>query len=717
MRQLHVTDPQLGADLEEEIKALTKRRSFGLVFERHQPEAVELPGIKPRRGSKVHVLPPRGSTKKADQRLWQVISIAPTSTSGVAELVELYAEEPEETQVPLEDLVVVAEFKDGIYPGLIETGRVERGGDKPFHTVINAENYHALEMLTYTHRGRVDAIYIDPPYNTGAKDWKYNNDYVEGDDAYRHSKWLAMMERRLLIAKELLNPEDSVLIVTIDEKEYLRLGILLEQTFPEARIQMTSIVINPNGVARDSELARVEEYAFFVALGNYRPALLEDPLLTRNAEEEKFGMATKRSSLSQRKVRWEWLLRGGTNSARAHSPGCFYPVYIDPKKKKIVKIGSPLAENEPRASAPAIDGLVTVLPIGRDLDDDRVWRLAPDTLKNLVDSGMAKVGAYDATKNRWTLLYLPKAQRKRIEQGSINITGRDKNGVVEVEYSSEVKDLRLAKTVWNRQSHNAGEYGSRLILKLLPGRRFPFPKSLYAVEDALRIAVKDKPEAVVLDFFSGSGTTAHAVMRLNKQDGGSRQCIMVTNNEVSANEKNKLRRQGLRPGDPEWEQWGICDYITKPRITAAITGNTPEGDPIKGDYKFVDEFPMSDGFEENAAFFTLTYEAPLAVRHHRAFERIAPMLWMRAGSQGKIITSLRQKGWDISEVYGVLEDFNHSADFFNALEQSETVHTVFFITDDDAVFQMACRKLPDSVKPVRLYSSYLENFEINRGRA
>ena len=126
---------------------------------------------------------------------------------------------------------------------------------------------------------------------------------------------------------------------------------------------------------------------------------------------------------------------------------------------------------------------------------------------------------------------------------------------------------------------------------------------------------------------------------------------------------------------------------------------------------------MSDGFKENAAFFTLTYEAPLAVRHHRAFERIAPMLWMRAGSQGKIITSLRQKGWDISEVYGVLEDFNHSADFFNALEQSETVHTVFFITDDDAVFQMACRKLPDSVKPVRLYSSYLENFEINRGRA
>ena len=144
-------------------------------------------------------------------------------------------------------------------------------------------------------------------------------------------------------------------------------------------------------------------------------------------------------------------------------------------------------------------------------------------------------------------------------------------------------------------------------------------------------------------------------MRLNKQDGGRRQCISVTNNEVSAEEQKGLRAKGLRPGDPEWEQWGICDYITKPRITAAITGETPAGDPIKGDYKFTDEFPMADGFAENAAFFTLTYEAPLEVRHHRAFERIAPLLWMRAGSRGRIIMNLGARGWDVAEAYGVLE--------------------------------------------------------------
>ncbi|MFM8899860.1 MAG: DNA methyltransferase [Burkholderiales bacterium] len=215
--QAKAKDVQLGADLEREFKALSTRLPFGLNFERHSPEAVELPLRPIRKGDKVRVLPPRGSVKKGDQRLWQVNTIH--KGQKTAEL-ELMGVETVETQtVSLADLVVVAEFRDTIYPGLVSTGKVERGGDRPFHTVINGENYHVLKALTYTHRGKVDAIYIDPPYNTGAKDWKYNNDYVESDDQYRHSKWLAMMERRLLVAKELLNPADSVLIVTIDEKE------------------------------------------------------------------------------------------------------------------------------------------------------------------------------------------------------------------------------------------------------------------------------------------------------------------------------------------------------------------------------------------------------------------------------------------------------------------------------------------------------------------
>src|SRR5690606_28403259 len=157
----------------------------------------------------------------------------------------------------------------------------------------------------------------------------------------------------------------------------------------------------------------------------------------------------------------------------------------------------------------------------------------------------------------------------------------------------------------SRDSHNAQTNGSNLLKALLPNRSFPFPKSLYAVEDSLRIVVGNNKEATVLDFFAGSGTTAHAVMKLNKQDNGSRQCISVTNNEVSADEQKLLREKGLSPGDEDWEKWGICEYVTKPRIQAAITGLTPERKEIGGDYKFNDEFPIAEGFEENAEFFTL----------------------------------------------------------------------------------------------------------------
>ena len=238
--QAKAKDPDLGAEFEREFKSLSSRRSFGLNFERHRPEGVELPGRAIRKGDKARIFPPRGSTKKGDQQLWKVLGLEKSGGKKLAIVEQLNTAEPEQQKVAIEDLVVVAEFRDYIYPGLVSTGKVERGGDKPFHTVINGENFHALEALTFTHRGRIDAIYIDPPYNTGAKDWKYNNDYVESEDLYRHSKWLAFIERRLKVANQLLNPASSVLIATIDEKEYLRLGLLLEQTFPEAEIQMIS---------------------------------------------------------------------------------------------------------------------------------------------------------------------------------------------------------------------------------------------------------------------------------------------------------------------------------------------------------------------------------------------------------------------------------------------------------------------------------------------
>jgi len=233
----------------------------------------------------------------------------------------------------------------------------------------------------------------------------------------------------------------------------------------------------------------------------------------------------------------------------------------------------------------------------------------------------------------------------------------------------------------------------------------------------LRFFVKDKPDATVLDFFSGSGTTAHAVMRLNKQDGGRRRSISITNNEVGVDEQKKLRAQGLRPGDADWEKWGICDYVTKPRIEAAITGRTPDGEPIKGAYKFTDEFPMADGFEAKARFFTLTYQPPTRVRHGYAFKEIAPMLWMRAGQVGRIIYEIPDRGWDVAEAYGVIENVAASKDFLAAVTAQRGVRVVYITTNDDLVFESMARELAETdAELVRLYSTYLNNFAFQQAR-
>lgn len=700
LRQVQQSDKQLARDLEAEIHGLTNRRTFGLVFEPHQPEAIELAGRAIRRGDKVRILPPRGEATTDDRRLWRVQRIERSHEERMAHLVELETDDPDSAMVAEDDLVVIAEFSDRIYPGLVETGRVERGGNKPFHTVINAENYHALEMLTYTHRHSLDAIYIDPPYNTGARDWKYNNDYVESDDDYRHSKWLAFMERRLKLARELLNPDDSVLIVTIDEKEYLRLGLLLEQTFPEADVQMITSVTNPKGSARQGRFSRTDEYIYFVMFGE--------------SYVEPWNTDMIRDSVpDQKSVRWAGLLRNGEGSLRTRIPSMFYPIYLDAETGLFHSVGEPPAVDVPVDSVPSPEGTVAVWPIDRS-GREMMWRLSPASLRAYLEKGYAKFGRREPKTGRRSPSYLQSGILTKIETGDVVIEGYDEEGAAQVSYLPGKRTVQ-PMTLWNRISHSASEHGASFVKSMLPGRKFPYPKSLFAVEDTLRFFLKNKPEAKVLDFFAGSGTTAHAVMRLNKQDDGHRQCISITNNEVSADEQQKLRRAGFRPGDPEWEALGICDYITKPRITAAITGMTPEGEPIKGHYRFTDEFPIADGFQESAAFFTLTYEAPLSVRHHRSFEQIAPMLWLRAGARGRIIKNLGDKGWDIADAYAILENLDHTEDFINCIHEVEDESIVYVITDDESAFQMVCRHLPKHHSPVRLYESYLQNFQINIG--
>lgn len=695
--QTKAKDVQLGADLEREFKVLSSRLPFGLNFERHSPEAVELPLRLIRKGDKVRVLPARGSTKKGDQRLWQVKAIH--KAKKVVDLVLLGTAQPEMQSVALDDLVVVAEFRDTIYPGLVSTGKVQRGGDKPFHTVINGENYHVLKALTYTHRGKVDAIYIDPPYNSGAKDWKYNNDYVEKEDLYRHSKWLAMMERRLSVAKELLNPANSVLIVTIDEKEYLRLGLLLEQMFPEARVQMVSSAINPAAVARAGSFGRIDEYIYFVLFGSAAPSKL-----SLNGDWIPGKGRTHKGT-----ARWDLFRRSGSNAARAHSPGCFYPIYVDPSIPAVVDVGEPLLRGD--STPPARPNCIAVLPIRKN-GSEGVWMAGTPEFKKRLGEGRIRLSV---NNGKVVVYYLAEGEYKKITDGLYPVAGRDANGALVVGVGENGNPLAIPGTQWRIPGHDATQYGSRLITSFLPDRKFPYPKALYAVEDCLQFFVKDKPSAIILDFFSGSGTTAHAVMRLNRLDGGQRQCISVTNNEVAADEQKALRDSGLRPGDADWEKLGICDYITKPRVAAAITGQTPAGEPITGDYKFTDEFPMAEGLEENAEFFTLSYEARSAVNHNLAYARIAPLLWLRAGAIGQRIDKLPADGWAVTNTYGLLNEVDQATSFINAVNKANGLRIAYIVTDDDRRFQAITKRLPADVEPVRLYESYLTNFSFANG--
>jgi len=600
-----------------------------------------------------------------------------------------------EETVPVDDLVAVAEFGEPIYPGLKRLGSIDRGGDKPAHVVIKGENYHALEALQFTHAGKVDCIYIDPPYNTGARDWKYNNDYVDGDDAYRHSKWLAFMQRRLLLAKKLLNPEDSVLIVTIDEKEYLRLGLLLEQVFPDANTQMISIMISPRGTSRSSEFSRVDEYAFFVFIGDA-------------------ALSPMSSAADDEPVRWLYLRRTQKTLTRGSRPNQFYAIYVDPDSRQIVDIGKPLPDDIEIASIRRKGRGVPVFPVNPN-GIEMIWGLTPESLRRLAEDGYVRITEGDEYQ-RFVIAYLSTTNVKRVEAGEYRVSGLRPDGSKIVVMPGGKPER--ARTVWSEARHDAGAYGTSMLGQLVPDRSFPFPKSLYALEDSLAAVVGGKPDSLILDFFVGSGSTTHAVARLNRQDGGSRRSIVVTNNEVSDAEAKRLAGEGHSPGDAEWEALGIFDHVTRPRIDAAITGITPEGEPVKGDYKFTDEFPMAEGFEENVEFVELEYLDAEAVELDKAFEAIAPLLWMRAGSVGPVLTEShdnagRRKPYVMSEHYAVLFNPDRWRTFVEKLPGSLT--HVFVVTDSASEFANIAAELPDGVDVVRLYENYLSTFAINTG--
>ena len=711
-------------ELARQITKYVKDHSYGLVFEENLPEAVRLYTKAIAVNDMVNIRPPRGKEETPENQVaWVVKSI----TNDVADI----ERDGETKEVPIEDLVAVVDYKAVIYPGLKEIDRVERGNaDDPYHMVINSENYHALETLVYAYAGKVDCIYIDPPYNKeDSKDWKYNCNYVDASDKYRHSKWLAFIKRRLKLAEKLLNPEKSVLIVTIDEVEYLQLGLLLQQTFPNATIQMVSSLVNRHGTNRANEFSRTNEFVYFVMIGNYKIGSLD----SANYLSEGSGL------------HWHTLRRSTATDIRdAQHPNQFYPIYIDKTTKRVVEVGDSLTVDMDISTVPSKDNCETVFPL-RDDGTEMMWSLTRDKFKDYLEKGYARVTKHTPKKpQKFVVQYLQTGVLEDIETGKIDIVGRKDDGSVIGIYKSGKSTIPA--TQWSYGSHDARDYGTSILTDIIGASNFNFPKSLYAVKDCLQLFISEDKNALVVDFFAGSGTTLHAVNLLNAIDGGHRRCICVTNNEVSAKESVSFTKKGLRQGDAEWEKYGIANYVTWRRTKCSIEGVDVKGKPLQGnygcdveDYVEIDAdvldpetgkktrskaykkttksaYPelahinMADGFKANVIFCELTYEDAWNIRLDKAFNAIAPILWMLAGCQGEIIRNIG-KTYLTTDYYGVLFDFSQASKFCEKVKNTPSIKTVFVVTDDQRRYSNMCKRLPN-IEVHRLYESFLKTFEI-----
>lgn len=685
-----IQDIELRNKIEQEVNRMNKQKKFGLVFEEHLPECTPLYEMPVKCGSNV-------ALKSGNiNEIYRVIAIDNEKA--------LCIRKDEQVEWSISDLVVVAKLGEPIYPYLKQVDSVCNAPNSDlWHTLIEADNYHALQLLEYLYAGKVDCIYIDPPYNTGAKDWKYNNDYVDGNDNYRHSKWLSMMQKRLELAKRLLNPKDSVLIVTIDEKEYLHLGCLLEELFPEARIQMITSVISAKGVVRTGQFSRVEEYIFIIEFGLSSLVPNVYNMLDNEVKKE-----------SKRSIDWLGFRRRAPQAKRESRPNQFYPVFVRNCDGTIHSIGDVVKAGIDRNTIPIPDGCTALWPLSKD-GDERLWSLVPEQARINLNKGFLKINNWNSDEKSGTVYYLPSGTIQDIETGKATVIGRNQDGSVIAQYTEE--GVTPPKRVWNMKTHNAEIYGTNIINTMI-GKRFNYPKSIYAVHDAIRFFIANKSDALIIDFFAGSGTTLHAVNLLNAEDGGQRRCIMVTNNEVSVEEAKILTAKGLHPGDEEWDKLGIARYVTWPRTVCSIEGHDINGNPLKGNY-IGSNLPMAEGFKANAVFFKLGFLDKTTVSLGRQFRELLPVIWMKAGAIGpcpSLDTEQLPAMMILSEnKFAVLLDENYFSEFEEKVNYDSNIETVFIVTDYEAGYRTMIQSLAVE-NTYQLYRDYLDNFRIDQGR-
>ena len=660
-----VVDSSLRERLQTEANRLTNKKNFGLVFEEHIPELTPIYSAEVRKGCKV------AFRNDSLSEYWHVLSVQ----NGEAHCYNHISKEKQ--RLLIENLVVVQQFGEPILPTLVPVGRVPNGPDDTFYNIlIEADNYHALQLLQYVCAKQVDCIYIDPPFNTGARDWKYNNDYVDANDSWRHSKWLSMMKRRLLLAKKLLKPETGVLIVAIDEHEVHHLRALLSQLFPEYYIQMVTAITNPKGVTQ-GRFSRVEEYVIYCfGKGAFVPD--SDDNLLNPPDPTK-------------KPRWKGLLRSGTNARRIDRKNMFYPVLIDEEKNMVVDAGDSLPFEQEPTLGEKINGHAAAWPIRTDKSFGN-WGVGFLTLRELIKKGYVACGKYDEKRKTYGITYISEPNQKKIDTGQIVITGRDPvTNVVTIEFASSKN--RAIKTVWHRTRHDAGAYGSDFVQNVLEGTKFPFPKSIYSVKDAIAAVTRDKPDALILDFFSGSGTTLNAVNLLNSEDNGKRRCIMVTNNEVSAEEAKILRAKRLTPGESEWEKHGICQSVTWPRSKYTISGKRDDGSELDGEYytgKVVE-------IEKPRQFYQISFTSIDNLATVTKKKQLVALINDIPQSSVK-----KDSYFIVSQKYtaSVLFDESKADEWLDALDDQDNIVKFYIVTGNKNVFDDTKRRIEELLGPV-----------------
>lgn len=661
-------DPGTAQTLEKEVRALRRNRRFGLVFERHLPELVTLPDHPVLPGCRV-TLREHTPDSAGELPTWRIQSVE--GPIGERRVTALGAEG--KMTLPAEELVVVREFDEPIFPGLRSVGRIAQGpAEAPWHVVISGENHHALQMLQMTHRGAVDLIYIDPPYNTGNKGWIYSDRYVQDADPYKHSKWLSFMEKRLWQARGLLK-DTGVIMVAIGDDEHHRLRMLMDQIF--GKENFISDIVWQGGRKNDARyVSNGADYMLVYARDEESMAKVNVRWRT-----EKLGLR-----MAQEKARELLRTHGGdsenaTKAYRAWVRG-FSREEMPPSVARYNKIEAGTGRLH-------------------RTDLDLSW---PGGGGPRYDVLHPRTGKPCRVPSRGWIYSTPERFQEEVEAGRV-VFGEDETKVPSRRsYLDELEDDVATSVFESPRSRGPKHLESRT--GIFRDKRFPNPKDHEVIMRWIRLAAPE--DAVILDFFGGSGSTTEAVLRLNAEDGGSRRSILITNNELADKDARQLSTTGLRPGDPEWEAKGVFRHVTLPRISTVVTGERIDGSRY------------SEGLSANVEFFELTYLQDARVRRHREFSEVDPVLWLSAGARGRRIEDPGERQWEITAHYAVLADVDAAEGFVGELNrrarhQEPLPAQVFIVTGSSAEYAGVTSRLPAELRgrAHRLYDSYLRHFE------